>query len=552
MMELNENGNENQKDIVAEAPQTEQPCCQQVEPCNCEEKATESCCQEQVAEPCNCEGKEEPCNCTEQASPVAAPVEELDSMLTQATADAPKLNKGDAVEGPIVGINESSIFVNLGGKHDAIAEVDDFKDKEGNMPYQVGDTLKGFINRITDSSIFISRTLSRQKAERAELREAFEREIPVQGKVTTLVKGGLSVDLSGTRAFCPVSQIDNQYVQDQSRYVGNSYDFKIIEYTEGGRSIIVSRRALLEKDQAESRKKIMETLQPGTVMEGRVSRLTNFGAFVDLGGVDGLVHISAMSWGRVESPSEVVKIGDTVRVKITKIDGDRISLSMKAVAENPLDKALTELQLGHVVNVRVLRNEGFGSFVEIQPGVEGLIPISQMSRHRRINHPSEVLRPGDRVEAEIIKVDRDSRQISLSIKALQPDPWERIDELVQVGANVIGIVENITDFGAFIRLAEGLTGLLPKSKINQSHLNLGRDVIGNEIEVRVAEINFEKKRISLEPLNYVAPEGDEHQQREPRERGPRREHGNREDEDWRRYTRTQKQDVPEDNPFRNL
>lgn len=488
-----------------------------------------------------------------EAKPATTNEEDFGSLLEESLSETKSYKKGDEVEAKIVAIDKSYIFVGLGGKQDARAEIEEYTDKEGNLTLQVGDTLKGFIVKMTESETIISKSLSKAHANRQVLKDAFENKIPVNGKVTGIVKGGFSVDLLGSRAFCPISQMALNFVQDANQYVGKFYDFEIIEYKEKGKNIIVSRRNLLEKEREELRKKTFETLEAGQVIKGKITRLTNFGAFVDLGGIDGLVHISEMAWNRVETPSDVVRIGEEVEVKIIKLEENRISLSMKEVMENPLEKAMKELEVGQVVTAKVLRNAGFGSFVEIEAGVEGLIPISHMATGRRIKTPDEVVKIGDVVEAQIIKVDPENKQISLSLTALQPNPWDNIDQVAVKGEGVKGTIENITEHGTFIKIADGITGLLPKSKMAIAKVNYTKEDVGTEVEVRVSEIDLNKKRVSLEPMDMPErPERTERPERsEKQNRPPRQRRQKRENEEWKSFSQSS-QEVPEDNPFRNL
>jgi small subunit ribosomal protein S1 len=308
------------------------------------------------------------------------------------------------------------------------------------------------------------------------------------------------------------------------------------------RNIIVSRKALMEKEMAEMKEETMKKLEVGAVLTGVVSRIADFGAFVDLGGIDGLLHISQLSWVKVDNPRDVVKIGDEIQVKVIGIDGDKIALSMKELQPDPMIKALEELKEDDIVKCRILRNESFGSFCEIKPGVEGLIPISEMLRGSRVNDPSEVVSIGDYVEAQIIRINREERKISLSLKALKDDPWETIDDHLKEGEEIEGVIESITNFGVFVRVQEGLTGLLPKSKIARSSFKFSEEDIGNKVTLRVQQIDIAKRRISLEPLEMSPSSGDF-----VRSSGDTR----KPKQDWKKYVNNA-QEVPEDNPFSDL
>ncbi|HCX73716.1 MAG TPA: hypothetical protein DHM37_08360 [Candidatus Cloacimonas sp.] len=452
---------------------------------------------------------------------------EFEKLLEESISNIAKFEVGDKVKGEIINITDSYIFVSLGGKRDAYAEKQDYMNKKGELPYKVGDKLEGYVVKFTETETLISKSLHTVNLHL--LRNAYEDKIPVKGKVTGLTKGGYVINLSGIRAFCPVSQINDRPVTDMNRFMGESFDFRIIKFNDKGRNIVVSRRKIQEEKRAILKKEALENLEVGMVVKGKVTRLTNFGAFIDLGGIDGLLHISQFSWGRVESPNEMLNLGDEVETKIINIKGDKISLSLKALQENPFDIAIKELKEGDVVNCRILRNQPFGSFAEIKPGVEGLIPISELARGRRIASPDEIVSEGDLVEVQILNIDKDKRKISLSMKALQPDPWDSINDYVQEGNVVTGKIENIMNFGVFVKIKDGVTGLIPQSKLKQAKENITEDQIGEDYKVRVAKIDVVKKRISLEPTNLPESTVDKN--------------------NWRKFKKSNVQEVEGDNPF---
>ncbi|PID27186.1 MAG: hypothetical protein CSB55_09110 [Candidatus Cloacimonadota bacterium] len=459
--------------------------------------------------------------------------------------------RGEEVTGKIVSITETNIFVNFGDKNDAYADINEYKNSDGELEYKVGDELTGFIVKKTESETIIAKSLNKQHANRAVLRDAFEKKIPVQGKVQAVIKGGFTINVLGSRAFCPISQMDLKMINDNSQVIGKTFDFEIIDFSENGRNVVVSRRIILKRELEEKRKETLEKLEVGSVVKGKITRLTNFGAFVDLGGVDGLIHISQISWVRVENISEVLNIGDEIEVKVVKIDKDRISLSMKALEENPADKVVKELEEGSTVSCRIVKLLDFGAFAEIAPGVQGLIPISELACGRRINHASEVVNEGDTVEAQILKVNPATRKISLSLKALQPDPWENIEEEFQVGNITTGTIESISQFGAFIQIKPGVTALMPISRIRLGSNKLSKQNIGEEIEARIIKVDCENKRISLEPSDI--PENAEEEPRERKPKRPRNEKKNKEQNEWKKFSNQESSwGVPEDNPFRNL
>lgn len=455
--------------------------------------------------------------------------EEFEQLLEESLGRIREIQIGDKVEGEIINITDSYIFVSLGGKRDAYAEKIDYVDKDGNLSCAPGDILSGYVVKYTDTETLIAKSLV--SVSKSVLKEAFEEKIPVSGKVVAFTKGGFIVDVSGVRAFCPKSQMDNRKILDVKQFINNVYDFRIIDFRDFGRDIVVSRRIIQDEAMEKLKKETMEKVQLGAVLRGKVTRLTNFGAFLDLGGIEGLLHISEISWARVLSPSEALNLGDEVDVQVIKIDGDKISLSMKTLQENPFSTLIQDLKVGDRINCRILRNLPFGSFVEIKPGVEGLIPISEISLGRRINHPSEIVQEGDLVEAQIMKISPDEQKISLSMKALQPDPWDEIALDVNENDIFTGFIENVMNFGVFVKLKDGIVGLMPASKIKMAGLKIDKGNIGEEIKVRIVNIDSSSRRISLEPSDL--PESTIQAK-----------------DDWRQYRYDKNKG--EDNPFSDL
>ena len=478
----------------------------------------------------NTENKEE----SEEKEESNEDKEDFEKMLDESLVNTQDADVGDEITGEIIKITNEYIFISLGGKMDAFAEKKEYFDKEGNLPYEIGDEITGYVISKSDEETVISKSFNKAYSSKAILKDAYEKKIPVNGKVTSAIKGGFSVDLLGIRAFCPVSHLDIKRVVDSSEYIGRTFDFEVIEYSNRGRNIVVSRKTLLKKAQAEKRKETMEKVEVGAELEGEVTRITTYGAFVDLGGVEGLLHISELSWKRVETPTEIINLHDKIKVKVIKINGKRISLSLKALEPHPFDIATSELNVGDKITGKIVKNQPFGSFIEIRPGVEGLIPISEMARGRRIIHPSDILDVGEEVEAEVIKVNPEKRKISLSLKALQPDPWDNVDNHIKVDNDYLGEIENVTNFGAFIHLAGGLVGLLPKSKFKRAGIQLSKDDIGEKIEVRVTNIDKENQRIALIPVTK-----DKEKMKELTK------------DNWRRYAKERNR-IPDDNPFKDL
>jgi len=476
-------------------------------------------------------------------------------LLEESFQQTAEFNKGDVIEGVIASISDTFIVINLGGKFDAYADKNEYADENGTLTLAVGDTLKGFIVDRNDQGFVIGKSLTKQFVNKDGIKDAFEQKIPVQGKVYAVTKGGFSVDILGARAFCPMSQISHRMTDDTGQFIGKTMDFEIIECSENCRKLVVSRRILEEKVHEEKRAKAMENLAVDAVVKGKVMRITNFGAFVDLGGVEGLLHVSEISWHHITKPQDALEPGQEIEVKILKINEDKISLSMRALQENPFALAMKEIKEGDIISCRVLRLHNFGAFVELKPGVEGLIPVSEMSRTRMVGHPKEVVKEGDFVEVQILRIDEQNQKISLSLKALQKDPWDEIDDVVTVGKEFTGMIESSTNFGLFVTIADGITGLLPRSRIRKKETYKA----GDEITLSVTAIDKEQHRITLDYTDAAdfPVEPEEFQRREPRDFGnrdrdrdqkPRR--GKDKNEEWRRYA-SQKPDA-DDNPFKDL
>lgn len=457
--------------------------------------------------------------------------EQFEHMLEESLANIKELEVGDKVQGEILNITDSYIFVSLGGKRDAYAEKSDYADKSGKLDLQAGDTISGYVAKCNETETLIAKSLLSVNIRILE--EAFEAKIPIRGKVLSITKGGYNIDVSGIRVFCPLTHMDVKVVIDPPQYLNNYYDFQIIDFKEKGKNIVVSRRVVLEEEINRKKKETLSQLEIGSVVQGKVTRLTSYGAFVDLGGIEGLIHISQFSWSHIDSPSDVLNIGDTIEAKIIKMQKNKISLSMKALQENPALKVLAELEEGQVVQCKVLRNLSFGSFVEIKSGIEGLIPISEMARGRRIASPAEILQEGDLVEAQIIKLDREKKKISLSMKELQPDPWLELE--FAENDIITGIIENVTNFGAFIKLKDGISGLLPNSKMKIAGIKFDKSSVGTEYKVRIVKIDPIEKRISLEPSQMP-------------------ETVSESKDDWNKYKaqKPKKDEIIEDNPFADL
>jgi small subunit ribosomal protein S1 len=498
-------------------------------------------------------------------------IETMEDLIPNSDFNIPNLKKGDVVVGKISAVTESHIILSLGVKQDGCAEIGDYLEN-GKLPYKVGDEIRGFIVRMTDDQITVSKGLNRSQGNRVLIKDAFESHIPVKGKVLETRKGGFAVDVLGIRAFCPSSHIDVLVNEKPETYLNNTYDFQIIENNKAG--IIVSRKILLSKEMADRKEKVFANINVGDIVKGRVVRIAKFGVFVDLGGYEGLLHISELSWSHIGHAEEVLKMDEEIDVKVIGMSSEKISLSIKALTDNPLKSIVENLSVDDIVKCKVIRHEKFGSFVQMDDGVEGLIPISQMifKKNRgghKFRNPADILKLGDEIMARIIKIDRETLKISLAMQAETHDVWFREIADFETGQVITGVIDNISNFGLFVKVRENVTGLIPMSVIRRAKLNFTSENSGQEIEVRIARIDTEMHRLSLEPLDMPPAEPFE---RKPYEKKPPRQNrsdvsrprsdkkprtDNRTDKDhstdsdWTKYA-TNYQGVPEDNPFNDL
>lgn len=414
---------------------------------------------------------------------------------------------GDQISGKIISIGRDAVYLDTGTKIDGVVEKNELTDENGELTCQVGDRIELYVVACTESEIRLSRAMAGIGGLHM-LQEAFDTKMPVEGRVKETCKGGFHVEILQRRAFCPISQIDLKYVEDSEDYVGQTFEFRITRLEERGRNIVVSRKQLLAEAQEKSRREFFATLNAGDVLSGKVVRLMPFGAFVELApGVEGMVHISELSWSRVETPDEVVSVGESLTVKVLSIEEGKkpnqkkIALSVKQAAGDPWESIQGRFTVGQKITGKVRRLMGFGAFVEIAPGIEGLVHISEMSYTRRVNRPEEVVSVGETVPVMIRDIDAEKRRISLSIKEAEGDPWLDVGEKIRIGQRMSGTVEKREPFGLFISLAPGITGLMPKSKMalaaEAARLDASRP--GDTLTVVVEEIQADRRRITLAP-----------------------------------------------------
>lgn len=405
------------------------------------------------------------------------------------------------ISGRVIGMNEKEILIDIGFKSEGIINRDEFPKTD--LP-EIGDKLDVYLEYIEDES---GRTvLSKEKADFLrrwnDLRKTFEEGTTITGRITRRIKGGMIVELDGVQAFLPGSQLDIRPVQDFDLYVDKEMELRIVKFNEFRKNIVVSHKAILEESLAEQRETLFKELEVGKVVEGRVKNITDFGVFIDLGGLDGLLHITDLSWGRVNHPSEIVNLDETLSIKIIDFDEEkkRISLGLKQLTPHPWDNAENKYTEGAQIRGRVVSMTNYGAFVELEPGIEGLIHVSEMSWTRHVKNPSEIFSMGDEVDAVVLSVDSENRKISLGAKQLLPDPWDEIEDKYMVGTVVKGKVINLTQFGAFVELEEGIDGLIHVSDLSWTKVvRHPKEVIekGQEVEVRILEVSRESRRIAL-------------------------------------------------------
>jgi small subunit ribosomal protein S1 len=441
----------------------------------------------------------------EMKAPPQGETDDLDRESVQALYDESfgNIQEGEVVRGRIVQVSEDFVMVDIGYKSEGEIPIAEFVDETGNVQANIGDEVDVLLEYHDDDegSVF----LSKEKAEKIKIWDDISRiyaeDGVIEGKVVSRVKGGLSVDV-GIQAFVPGSQVDLRPVRNLESLIGRTFDFKILKYNKKRRNVVLSRRVLLEKEREALKSKTLEDLEDGKIMEGVVKNITDYGVFVDLGGIDGLLHITDMSWGRVGHPSEMCQIGDTIKVMVLHFDreNERVSLGLKQLAPDPWTHAVDRYPVGTQVKGRVVSLTDYGAFVEIEEGIEGLIHVSEMSWTRRIRHPSKILSVGDRVDAVILSIDPEKKRISLGMKQLEPNPWDVIADKYPVGTVISGKIKNITDFGIFIGIDEGIDGLVHISDISWTkRIRHPSEVYkkGQEVQAIVLNIDKGNERFSL-------------------------------------------------------
>ncbi|NOZ76065.1 MAG: 30S ribosomal protein S1, partial [FCB group bacterium] len=411
------------------------------------------------------------------------------------------ISENEVITGRVIGINEKEILVDIGFKSEGLIDRSEFPPEE--IP-EIGQTLEVYLERLENQvgNTILSKTKADFMRRWKELKEFFENKTTFTGKIVRRIKGGMVVDVGVIQAFLPGSQIDVRPVKDFDQYLDQEIELRIVKFNEARKNIVVSHKAILEDSLKVQREALFEKIKVGEIMEGRVKNITDFGVFIDLGGLDGLLHITDLSWGRVNHPSEMVDLDETITVKVIDYDEEkrRVSLGLKQLTPHPWENIEEKYPVGTVVKGRIVSMTNYGAFIEIEPGVEGLIHVSEMSWTRHVKNPSELYSMGDEVEAEVLSIDVEERKISLGVKQLLPDPWDKIEEKYMVGTVHKGSVSNLTQFGAFVELEEGVDGLIHVSDLSWTKIvRHPKEILekGQDVEVRVLEVSRDNRRISL-------------------------------------------------------
>src|SRR5438477_6366761 len=442
---------------------------------------------------------------TSQEEPKAAAADDFASALESFTTETEEaLGEDHVLKGTVVKLTGTHVVVDIGAKSEGMVPIAEVLDHAGRPKFKAGDEIDVMREKGEAEEGYIN--LSFQKAQKLrewdEIEKAFSENRPIHATIVERTKGGVMVDILGARAFLPGSQIDLRPVRNLDALKGQSFDVAIVKLNKKRGNVVVSRKQLLEQEQTEKRSKLLDHLQEGTILTGVVKNLTEYGAFVDLGGIDGLLHITDMSWGRLTHPRDLVNVGDQIQVKVVKFDPDkqRVTLGFKQLTPDPWLDASHRYPVGAHVSGRVISVTDYGAFVELEQGIEGLVHVSEMTWSKRMKHPSKLVNVGDQVECVVLNVNPQERRISLGMRQLAPNPWDALHDKYPVGANVEGRVRNLTDFGAFIEIEDGIDGLVHVSNLSWTkRVKHPSEVLkkGDRVKAVVLAIEPDKRRLSL-------------------------------------------------------
>jgi small subunit ribosomal protein S1 len=429
--------------------------------------------------------------------------EEYERLLDMYDVSFKNFAEGEVVRGVVLQVSDTEVIVDVGYKSEGIIPVEEFRDEAGQINVKTGDVVDVLLEKTEDKEGYV--VLSKEKAEKMkvwdEVERAYQERRVVVGRVIERVKGGLAVDI-GVRAFLPGSQVDVRPVRNLDSLKGQELRMRVIKVNKKRGNIVLSRKAVLEEENAERKRDTLDTLEEGKVLMGTVKNITDYGAFVDLGGIDGLLHITDISWGRINHPSEVLNVGDEVKVTVLKFDRDteRVSLGYKQLKADPWTTATIKYPVGARVKGKVVSLTDYGAFVELEEGVEGLIHVSEMSWSKKIKHPSKILAVGQEVECVVLGIDQEAHRISLGLKQVEANPWQELSDKYPVGSRLKGKVRNLTEFGAFVEVEEGIDGLIHISDLSWTkRIKHPSEVLkkGDTVEAVVLNIDAENQRLSL-------------------------------------------------------
>jgi small subunit ribosomal protein S1 len=411
------------------------------------------------------------------------------------------ITKGEIITGTVVNVNSKDVVLNVGFKSDGLVSVSEFRDTPD---LKIGDTVDVFVESQEDANgqLVLSRKRAKTQKSWERINSALDNDEIITGFVKSRTKGGLIVDIMGVEAFLPGSQIDIKPIRDYDVYVGKTMEFKVVKINHEFKNVVVSHKVLIEDDLENQKTEIVAKLEKGQVLEGTVKNITDFGVFIDLGGVDGLLHITDISWGRIEHPREVLALDQKVNVVVLDFDDEkkRIALGLKQLTPHPWQSLDTGIQIGSIVKGKIVTVADYGAFLEIIPGVEGLIHVSEMSWSQNLRNPQEFLKVGDEIEAQVLTLDRDERKMSLGIKQLTPDPWQNAAEKYAIGTTHVATVKNMTNFGVFVELEDGIDGLIHISDLSWSKkINHPNEFtkVGEKLNVVVLELDTDNRKLSL-------------------------------------------------------
>jgi small subunit ribosomal protein S1 len=438
------------------------------------------------------------------AEPASSTEEDFGSILEKFEQEQTIYHSGELVEGKVVGVSERGVLIDFGYKSEGIAPIEDFTSPTGEVNVVKDDTVEVIIRSISsgDAPPILSRSDAVSRKSWDVVEKAFNDETPITGRVTGVTKGGLQVDLDGVEAFLPGSQVDSRPIRNLNSFVGQDIEAKVIKFSRKRNNIVLSRKVLTDEVVNKQKAETLGQIEEGYIIDGTIKNLTEYGAFVDIGGLDGLLHVTDMSWGRLQNPGDQFKVGDTVQVKVLKLDREKekVALGYKQLIPDPWSTVMEIYPINGKIKGRISSVTDYGAFVELEPGVEGLVHVSEMSWSKRSQSPKKLVHSGDEVEVQVLGVDTEERRISLGMKQLQPNPWQTVHDRYHIGQTVRGRVRNLTDFGAFIEIEDGIDGLVHISDISHSKkIKHPKDALkrDQEVEAVIRSIDTNNRRMSL-------------------------------------------------------